>query len=156
MNIVKNMAREQYQGIVNYAAGQLRSVKIPKEGWVAAVRKALGMSGAQLARRLDVSRAQVTKTEQGELAGTVTLNTMQSMAQAMGCRFVYAIVPEGRIEDILMERAAVKSERRVKTAGTHAALEDQALSKEQMAREIERLTDQLLRDMPPDFWNDEG
>ena len=156
MSIVKQIVREQYRSLANKAAMQLRSIQRPKEGWVATVRKALGMSAAQLARRMDVTRAQVSKTEKTELLGSVTLKTMESMADAMGCRFVYAIIPENTIEDILSSRAYIKAERRVTTAGTHAALEDQALTKEQMSHEIERLKNQMLKDMPPDFWNDEG
>jgi transcriptional regulator with XRE-family HTH domain len=57
------------------------------------MRKALGMSGAQLARKMGVSRALVSQAESNEVSGNVTMKTMQTMAEAMGCRFVYAVLP---------------------------------------------------------------
>ena len=40
-------------------------------------------------------------------------------------------------------------------AGIHMALEQQALSKSQIESEIERLTEEILREQPGDLWNDE-
>lgn len=154
MNIVKQIASEQNRRLVNKTAIQLRQVQTPKIGWLSTIRKALGMSAAQLARRMNVTRALISRTEKGELSGSVTLKTMQAIAESMGCRFVYAIVPENTVEDILAERANIKAARVVNRAGIHASLEDQALTKNQMTHEIERLKNQLLKDMPPDFWTD--
>lgn len=155
MSIVKQIANEQYKALVNKAAEQLRSLQQPKEGWLSTVRNALGMSAAQLARRLGVTRAHISKTEKAELSGGVTLKTMQNLAEGMGCRFVYAVVPENTVEDILTERARKKTERIVETTSKHMALEDQTLSCKTIAHEIERLQKDMLDNMPPDFWNDE-
>ncbi len=66
----------------------------PTEGWLKTLRLSLGMSGSQLALKLGVSKARVSRFEHDELTGSVTLKTMQSVAKAMNCRFVYAVVPE--------------------------------------------------------------
>ena len=64
------------------------------------------MSGAEVAKKMSVTRARVTKAEHAELTGGVTLKSMQATAEAMGCRFVYAIIPaSGRIEDIITAQA---------------------------------------------------
>jgi predicted DNA-binding mobile mystery protein A len=55
------------------------------------VRKAIGMSGSQLANRLGVTKGRVSQAESAELSGSATLKSMHSMAQAMNCRFVYAV-----------------------------------------------------------------
>lgn len=151
---VRDTVRKQYQGIVNRAATQAAGLQVPSEGWVATVRKALGMSGAQLARRLGVSRASVSQTEKKELSGSVTLKHMQSMAEALGCKFVYAIVPLDDAESILRAQAERRARDLVRRASAHMALEKQALSKGQNEEEIARLRDELIRDMPPDFWED--
>lgn len=152
---VKATARSQYQAIVNGAANRVgRQLKRPPEGWIATMRKALGMSGPQLASRLDVTRARISQAEQAEIAGGVTLKTMHAMAEAMGGRFVYAIVPEGRVEDVIAAQARRKAEALVSRAGAHMALEDQSLSKAANEQEVERLTQELLRRMPADLWAD--
>ena len=69
----------------------------------------------------------------------VTLKTMQSMAEAMDCTFVYAIVPKQNTE----------------AASTHMALEAQSLNKEQLEFEIKRIAAQFIDKMSSDFWHDE-
>ena len=46
---IKKVVTKQYQERVNQAAVQLEGLSVPSEGWLRTVRKALGMSGAQLA-----------------------------------------------------------------------------------------------------------
>ena len=140
---------------VNQAFHQLGMLSLPPEGWLKTVRHALGMSGPQLAKRLGVTKARISRVEQDELTGRVTIKTMQNMAQAMNCRFVYAIVPEYDIELVIKKRALQKAREQVKNASTHMALEAQALSEEKIVFEIDRLASEIIEKMPSDLWNDE-
>lgn len=150
---IKTAVQQQYRNIVDSAATSVASLKIPPEGWLRTVRNALGMSGADVAKKMGVTRARVTQAEQAELTGGVTLKSMQATAEAMGCRFVYAIVPpSGRIEDIIMTEARKKAMTLVGTASKHMALENQALSNDELAQEVERLTREIAQEMPSDFW----
>jgi predicted DNA-binding mobile mystery protein A len=139
---------------VDRAAEAVRGISTPKEGWIRTVRKALGMSGVQLARRMDVSRAQIQQTEKNEAAGSITIKTMEKAAAALGCRFVYALVPEGSIEALINERAREKAKKIVEKANVHMAMEAQTLSSEQILAEIERLQNEIVRGKPADLWND--
>jgi predicted DNA-binding mobile mystery protein A len=151
---VKKIVTKQYRDIVNRAAHQLDGLIVPQEGWLRTVRNALNMSGAQLARRMSVTRALISNTEKTELSGGVTLKSMQQMAEAMNCRFIYAIVPEHDIEDVVAARARAKATEQVKATTTHMALEDQALSGEQMEFEIDRLAKDMIEKMDSKLWND--
>ncbi len=152
---IKDIVLVQYREIINRAARHALEISMPPEGWLCTVRKALQMSGAQLGRRLGVTRAQVSKTEKNELSGSVTIKTMQQMAEAMGCRFVYAIVPEKTVEDVIKERARMKAVEIVERTDKHMALEGQTLSSEQRQFEIERLQKDMMIRLPSDFWDDE-
>ncbi|PIE42049.1 MAG: transcriptional regulator [Gammaproteobacteria bacterium] len=160
MSIDKIVAK-QYRDKVNQAVNQFGSLSmlpnhgLPKEGWLRTVRTALGMSGTQLAKKLGVTKARISKAERDEPHGSVTLKTMHTMAEAMDCKFVYAIVPKQNVEGVIKERAIEKARAQVKTASTHMALEAQSLSKEQLDFEIERIATQIMDKMPSDFWNDE-
>src|SRR4051812_34546583 len=77
----------------------------PTKGWLRAIRDALGMTSAQLAQRLGVSQPRIIELEKSEANGTVTLNTLQRAAQALGCRLVYALIPEQPLEKTVLERA---------------------------------------------------
>lgn len=150
---VKDTARKQYVLIVNRTAQKLASLTKPSEGWLSVVRKALGMSGAEVAARAGVSRNAVYQAERNERDGVVTINQMHKLAEAMGGRFVYAIIPEdGEIEDIIRAQARLKAEARIMRASAHMALEKQSLSNEQTRQRIDDLTDELMREMPSDFW----
>jgi len=149
---VKQAVRRQYQALIDRARGG--NIQLPAEGWIRTVRKALGMSGAQLAGRMGVTRARIAQAEQAELEGGVTLKSMQAMAEAMGCRFVYAFMPPDTIEAIIIAQARKKAEAIVATAGKHMALEDQAVTGNRTEREVSRLTSELLHEMPSDFWQD--
>jgi predicted DNA-binding mobile mystery protein A len=150
---VKNLAQQQYQRIVDGAATH-SGLRVPPEGWMRTVRKALGMSGAQLGKRMGLTRARIAQAEHVELAGGATLKSMQAAAKAMGCRFVYAIVPDKRIEDVIADQARKKAAALVGTASTHMALESQNLPKAKIAAEVERVAGELAHEMPPDFWSE--
>src|SRR5229473_1162872 len=113
---IKTVIQQQYRSIVDNAAASLAGLQTPPEGWLRTVRNALGMSGAQLAKKLGVTRARIAQAEQAELHGGVTLKSMQATAEAMGCRFVYAIVPPGPIKDIIVAQARKKAMAIVGTA----------------------------------------
>ena len=150
---VKDTARKQYVKIVNRTAEQLENLKRPAEGWLSVLRKSLGMSGAQVAARAGVSRNAIYQAERNERDGAITINQMQKIAEAMGGRFVYAIVPDsGRVEDIIRSQARLMAEMRIMRASAHMALEKQSLTAEQTAQRIDELADELTRDMPPNFW----
>ena len=151
---VRTAVRRQYGTIVDDAAmSTLQTLKRPKEGWIACVRKSLGMSAAQLGRIVNRTRANISNIEKSEINERTTLQTMQTLAEAMGCKFVYAIVPaEGSIEDVLQNQARKKALALVGEASTHMALEKQALSDEKLEAEVQRITRELLDNQPSDFW----
>ena len=152
---MKKVITKQYRENVNRARVQLSGLAVPSEGWIRTVRKALGMSGAQLARRIGVTRALISNTEKAELEGGVTLKAMQNMAASMNCRFVYAIVPEQDIEEIVHKRALEKARAEVKAASIHMALEEQALSKNKLEEQIQSLAREMVDKASSDLWNDE-
>jgi predicted DNA-binding mobile mystery protein A len=151
---MKSIVIRHYQMMVDTAAMSAQTITVPPEGWLRTVRKALNMSGAQLARKIGATRSRVAQAEKNELAGTVTLKTLHQMAEAMGCRVVYTIVPiKGTTDDLIASRAKEKARKLVEHAGKHMALEAQALSPQQMQYEIERLQRQIMTELPSDLWD---
>lgn len=135
--------------MIDRTAKQFDDVTVPEKGWVFSVRKALGMSAEQVARRKGVSRNAVYQAERSELEGGVSLKQMENLAAAMGGRFVYAIVPNGRIEDIKYRQA-------MKKAGELSLQEPgfTTLSKDDRQDWLEDKAAELLHDFPPSFWED--
>lgn len=154
---IMEVARRQLQSSVEQNVVYARKLFQPQsttEGWIKVMRSALGMSGAQLARRMQVTRALVSNTEKAEIEGRVTIKKMQEFAEAMECEFVYCMIPRDKIQAALKARAKEKAQVIVDRTNTHMELEGQALSKEQKKMELDRLTDQILKDGLADLWND--
>ena len=133
-------------------SGQLRNLHQPKSGWLALLRHALGMSGAQVAARMGVSRNAIYQAEGNERDGAITIAQMRKMADAMNAEFVYALVPKSSVDDVIRTQALQKAEALVRRARAQMALESQSLSNEQTKQWIEDLADELVRNMPRDFW----
>ena len=150
---VRTAVRKQYQAKIDRAARAVDGLEQPPEGWIATVRKALGISGAQLGRMLGRTRANVSAAERAELESRATLQSMETIAAAMGCKFVYAIIPvEGDIQDVIERQAFKKAKNLVARASTHMALEKQNLTQKQNQTETKRLAQELAGKPPPDFW----
>ena len=153
---IEAVVLKQYQNKVNQALKQFGDYAMPSsEGWLKTVRKALGMSGSQLAIRLGVTKGRVSQAESAELTGSATLKSMQNMAQAMDCRFVYAVIPEKEIECVIKDRAVLKAKEQIKAASTQMALEAQSLNDEQLTFAVDQLASEIIEKMPSDLWNDE-
>ena len=152
---VRATAKRQYMRIVDRAVEQIGSLQIPSEGWLTTMRKALGMSAPQLARRAGVTKAAIYQAERKEREGGITIRQMEKLADSLDGRFVYAIVPaHGDIRDRLRVQARAKAEAIVRRASSHMALEKQSLTNEQIVQEMERLANRLVDDMPSDFWDE--
>ena len=152
---VRATAKRQYMRIVDRAVEQIGSLQIPSEGWLTTMRKALGMSAPQLARRAGVTKAAIYQAERKERERGITIRQMEKLADSLDGRFVYAIVPaHGDIRDRLRVQARAKAERIVRRASSHMALEKQSLTNEQIVQEMERLANRLVDDMPSDFWDE--
>ena len=70
----------------------------PVRGWIKALREALGMSTAQLAKRLGIKQPSLVALEQSEAKGTIELATLRRVAEALDCTLVYALVPNKPLE----------------------------------------------------------
>jgi len=129
-----------------------RSTRPPK-GWLRAIRDALGMTTAQFAQRLGVSQPRIVELEQSEASGGVTLNTLQRAAEALGCRLVYALVPERPLAETVRERADLIAERHLASVEHTMRLEDQAVRNKTAGQELRRrMIDDLLR-RPARLWD---
>jgi transcriptional regulator with XRE-family HTH domain len=67
----------------------------PTRPLLRAVRQALGIPVAEIAEELEVRPSVVFALEESERKGTISTRSLRLVAEAMGCKVVYGIVPEG-------------------------------------------------------------
>lgn len=126
----------------------------PPKGWLRAIRDALGLTTVQLSRRLGVSQPWITELEQAEVSGTVTLQTLQRAAEALGCRFVYALIPEKPLAETVRERAELVAERQLASVEHTMRLEDQSVKNKTARDNLRRqFINELLR-RPARLWDE--
>jgi transcriptional regulator with XRE-family HTH domain len=75
---------------------QLRSINRPFGGWLRAIRQALGRTLKSVARDLKVTPQAIHQLEKSEAAGSISLRQLELIADAMGCRVVYALISKER------------------------------------------------------------
>ena len=146
-------ARRQLDKRLNSAA-PIDTLQRPPQGWVKAIREALGMTTAQLAHRLGVSQPRVIALEKAEARGVVSLESLSRAAQALDCRFVYVLVPRKPLEALVDERATLLAKKRLASTRHTMALEDQSVEAADDAAQLERLTRKLLEKSGSALWDD--
>jgi predicted DNA-binding mobile mystery protein A len=132
----------------------LRTQRPPK-GWVRALRDALGMTTAQLAKRLDIVQSGVVELEQAELHGGITLKRLERVAEALGCRLVYVLVPEKPLSETVQARAERAAEKRVAAVEHTMRLENQEVKDKRARAELRMQAIEQLMRKPARLWDDE-
>jgi predicted DNA-binding mobile mystery protein A len=123
----------------------------PVRGWIQAIRKGLGLSSAQLAKRLGIKQPSVFDLEQSEMKGTIELATLRRIAQSLDCTLIYALVPNKPLETVVQDRARALARHRLAAIGHSMALEGQKVGD----KETEAQIDELVRTMKPSrLWDD--
>ena len=134
-------------------AAAARGLRAPPGGWLRAVREALGITQAQLARRMHISRQSLQDFERAEAEGRITLDSLARVAGALDCRMVYAVVPEnGSLDDIRIRRAEAVADRLLKPTSHSMKLEAQGVSERERKRQRKLLVESLLRESPRKLW----
>ncbi len=128
--MMKQTILDQYQSKLDQLIDSKTIIR-PKEGWIRSLRKALGMSSPQLARRLGVSKSQATQMERMEIEDRITLKALRRVADALECDFQYALVPRQPVQNMIRDRANVKARALAEKTQVQMSLEAQQLSENQ-------------------------
>ena len=127
---------------------QLRDAQPPKQGWISAVRRALGITAKQLAERVGLSQPRIAKMELNE--NNLKISTMKKIAEGLDCDFVYGFIPKSSLQETIKRQAHKKAEAILSSVNTNMALEDQLadnphiltdLADEMIAKNIRRIWD---------------
>jgi predicted DNA-binding mobile mystery protein A len=149
----KDLKIKQVDELISYIKFQ-EQVQMPKSGWINLIRTALGMSMRALGERIGLVQSRVAVIEQGERDKTITLHTLEKVAQGLNCELIYFLVPKsGSLANFREKQAYEKAVKLNTYAEQQMKLEDQATSKQFQAENINKLKDEFLRNWPRDFWD---
>jgi len=111
------------------------------------------MTARQLAARSGKAQTTVLSTERNEASGTVQLDTLQNLADALDCDLVYALVPRTSLRERLERQACAIASQTVGRVSVSMELEAQGVPEEERARQVEGLAEEILRARKRDFWD---
>ncbi|MXW22992.1 MAG: mobile mystery protein A, partial [Candidatus Dadabacteria bacterium] len=124
----------------------------PSSGWIRAVRTSLGMSVRQMAERMGIAQQSAARLEKNEADDAIKLKSLRRAAEALGCRLVYALVPnEGSLGGIVHKQALKKARDIVAPVDHSMMLEGQNVGDRQ--EKILQIADELARNPGPRLWD---
>ena len=126
----------------------------PGEGWINGIRTALNMTLGQLAKKAGVTTQSVKDFETREKQGTITVNSLKQLAEALDMQLVYAIIPKvGTIEDKVDGKAEEKAREIVHRTANTMALEDQGISSARLTQALYEKKNELKDEIPKFLWD---
>lgn len=127
----------------------------PRGGWLRTIRNALGMTADQVAKRLDVTPANVTSLEASEAKETISLKRLREVADVLESDLVYVLLPRRPLAQMREERARLVAGRILGRVSHMMSLEDQAVTTQELNRQQDELAEDLLESWSRELWDDE-
>lgn len=130
----------------------LLEISAPRDGWIKQIREALAISARQLAEKVGVSQPTLAKIEKSELERTVSLKTLDRIAEALDCKVIYALIPKDSFEKLVQRRAYQAAEKLVKRVSHSMELEKQGLPSKKRQAQVEDIAEEMARTLRRDLW----
>tara|TARA_R110002074_G_scaffold331601_1_gene501977 strand:+ start:235 stop:567 length:333 start_codon:yes stop_codon:yes gene_type:complete len=109
---------------------------------------------AQLGSKLNITRQGVKRIEESEANGTITLNSLKDVANAMDLKLVYALVPKnGTIDDLIETKAEKLARKIVLRTNQNMKLEDQGIGDDKISKTIKDLAIEIKRELRKSLWD---
>lgn len=125
----------------------------PADGWLRAIRMALGISTRQAAQRVGVSQSTWVDAERREAAGTISLGQLRRLGAVLDCRLVHALVPDVPLRDKVDVRAQKLAEAEVNAVAHSMALEQQRTDDAYTRMQVAQRKQELLRGRRSRLWD---
>lgn len=127
---------------------------IPDNGWIENIRKALGLSMKKFGEKMGKSAQAVSEMQKREREGTITLNSLKTVAEAINMKIVYAIIPidSDSLEQYIENLAAKKAKEIVMRTNNTMMLENQEVSEDRLSESMLDLTNEFI-DNPTKLWD---
>ena len=129
-------------------------VLVPQKGWINTIRTALNMTMAQLGIKLRITRQGVKNIEDSESKGSISINSLKEVGEALDLKFVYGFVPKnGTIDNLVTIKAEKLAQKIVLRTNQNMKLEDQGIGDEKINETIKELANEIKREMRKSLWD---
>ncbi|MEO6039916.1 MAG: mobile mystery protein A [Saprospiraceae bacterium] len=126
---------------------------LPGEGWIYAIREALGITLKQLGNRLNLTPQGVKDIERREKDGSITLQRLRDVATALDMQLIYGFVPKDHSLEKMIEKRAYELAREIVLKTSHTMhLENQGLDETSIKKAIETRAKKIRDELPKTLW----
>ncbi len=146
--------------IIKQLDGKLQKMKsassiiAPPNGWIRAIRTALGMPRRSLAKKLDINVSTLQGIEEREVTGKITLKTLRETATSLDLMLIYGFVPkDGSLQAYIQKKAKEAAKKIVLRTAHTMILEDQAISDKRIKAAINEKAQELESTLPSFLWD---
>ncbi len=129
---------------------------IPRGGWVREIRRAIGMTTLQLAKRMEVTPSTVSALEKSEAGGAVTLKSLRRAADALDCELFHVLIPRRPLSAMVESRARLVARQRVDQVAHTMRLEEQSLTARELQDQYKDLVRELSEHPTKELWERPG
>ncbi len=129
-------------------------VLVPNKGWINTIRTTLNMTMAQLGAKLNITRQGVKRIENSEAKGTLSINSLKEVAEALELKFVYGFVPkDGSIDNLINLKAENLARKIVLRTNQNMKLENQGISDDKINDSVMDLANEIKRELRRSLWD---
>ena len=127
---------------------------VPNKGWINTIRTTLNMTMAQLGTKLKITRQGVKKIEESEAKGTISINSLKEVGEALDLKLVYGFVPkDGTINNLISAKAEKLARKIVLRTHQNMRLEDQGIGDKKITESIRDLAHEIKREVRKSLWD---
>lgn len=119
---------------------------------IKSAREAIGMSQAQLAKRIGVTQQAITKIE--NRADSSSAITLEKTLSALGIELLFALSSKETLEQKLYNQALKKAHALVARAHANMAMERQHPGDKKYAEQVKKLADEMAENPDYSLWED--
>ncbi|TXD53445.1 MULTISPECIES: mobile mystery protein A [unclassified Polaribacter] len=133
---------------------KIEMVLVPNKGWIHTIRTAFNMTMAQLGTKLQITRQGVKSIEESESKGSISINSLKEVGDALDLKFVYGFVSKhGTIDNLINIKAEKLAQKIVLRTNQNMKLEDQGIGDEKIIENIKELAIEIKREMKKSLWD---
>lgn len=132
---------------------QVGIMSTPPRGWIYTIRTTLGMTLAQLGKRLGVSPQAIAQLEKREVDGQITLSTLRAALRALGVESTHAVTSPATLREITRKQAEKKAREIVLRTSQTMTLENQKNSDKHLQAAIRERAAEIEKTLPKYLWD---
>ncbi len=130
------------------------SVIVPDKGWINTIRTTLNMTLEQLGKKLNITKQGVKRIEDSEAAGTITINSLKAVGNALEMKLVYGFTPiDGSVDSLLDRKSRILAEKIILRTNHNMMLENQAIGEYGLRKAIDDLSQEIRIELKKAIWD---